>query len=153
MLSRRYGLRSSKRLRILGKRLGFWAPIHRPETTTYAQCSNAPIIAMDIWMFVLSYYGSLLVILLELLVLTIAGVLQHIFLVLRLCRRSILAPPATDYFGDSMTNENCNSREGRRRLRYLHSHNSFVTQWNVHDDLPQSENGRSAVLWFRASSP
>src|SRR6266516_1906722 len=89
MPSRRFGPRLSKRPRILGKQL---APIQRPEAMTYTRCSNAPATIADIWIFLLGYYGSFLVITLELLILTIAGVLLHILLILRLCRRNIPSP-------------------------------------------------------------
>src|SRR6266516_1341407 len=89
MPSRRFGPRLSKRPRTLGEQL---APIQRPEAMTYTRCSNAPATIADIWIFLLGYYGSFLVITLELLILTIAGVLLHILLILRLCRRNVPSP-------------------------------------------------------------
>src|SRR5437667_10295825 len=136
MLSRRYGLRSSKRSRIPGKRLGFWAPIRRPEAMTYARCSNAPTTITDIWIFLLGYYGSLSVIIFEFLILTIIVILQHTFLPLQLFRRSVLAPSIFEYFGNSKADENYDFRRWWSRMRFefglavtqsLRSH-SVITQ-------------------------
>src|SRR5947207_6278187 len=139
MLSRRFGPWHSKRLRIPGKQLDFWAPAYSPETAMCVRYSKIRMTAPDIWIL-LGYYGSLILLLLELLVLTTAGVLLHAFVLLQLCR-SVLAPPASGYFGDSMTDENCYSRKWLRLLRHLHRLNTFGFQRYLVDDPPQSKNG------------
>ena len=85
MLSRRLALRRSKRFRISKEQPDYRAPVYCPVTAAYTGYSNAPTIVTDIWMFLLDYYGSLLAIFLELLILTITGILQHTLFLVRLC--------------------------------------------------------------------
>src|SRR5579864_2028309 len=134
MPSRRFALRYSKRLRIPKKRLDLWDPAYGPETTMRIRYPAALRNMTNVWMFLFDYYGSLLAIVLEFLVLTITGILAPALVLLRLHSRNVLASPATRYFENSMTNENFHSPRWQSRLRHLLNLNMFTTQWNALND-------------------
>jgi len=54
----------------------------------------------------------------------------------------VLAPPASGYFRNSMTDGNCYFRKGQKLPHHL---DIFATQWHCPDDLPHSIN--SVVSW------
>src|SRR5204863_9984906 len=139
MRSRRFGPRRSKRLRILRKQLDSWTPAYRPEAAMNTRYSKTRMTAPGTWIFsLLGFYSFLFAVILEFLFLiTTAGVLLHAFVLLQLCR-SVLAPPASSYFGDLMTNGNYCIQRGLRLLhnllRHLHRLNTLGFQQYLLED-------------------
>ena len=124
MPSQRFTLWRSKRLRLPKRR----APAFRLGAAGHVRYSDALTTAVDIWIFLLGYYGSLLAIVLESLILTISRILLHALFPLQLCSQSVLRLPPSGYFGISMTDGNCYFRWWQRPFRRLPYLNNFVTQ-------------------------